>query len=162
MQYKLLIISILSVLFFSVFCIPVIAVNYQTVKYDSNYINACFYQAGSIYNVHPNILWAIAKVESGFNPFALNKNTNGTYDIGIMQINSSWLPILKKHGLKNDSTLWDPCYNINVGAWVLSNCIQKFGYTWEAIGCYNTTSSIKRVRYAKKVYKVLEPYIQKP
>lgn len=160
MQFRFLVIS-LSVLLILIFCMPVIAVNHQTVQYDANYINACFRQAGHLYKVHPNILWAIAKVESNFNPFALNKNTNGTYDVGIMQINSSWLPTLRKHGLKSDSDLWNPCYNIHVGAWVLSNCIQKFGYTWEAIGCYNAVSSTKRVSYARKVYKILEPYIQK-
>jgi soluble lytic murein transglycosylase-like protein len=48
-----------------------------------------------MYKVHPDILRAITKVESNFNPRALNKNQNGTYDIGIMQINSSWIPVLE-------------------------------------------------------------------
>ncbi|MDW7973432.1 MAG: lytic transglycosylase domain-containing protein [Thermodesulfovibrio sp.] len=139
---------------------PAIAGNYQTHHFDVNTINACFRQAGQHYSVHPNILWAIAKVESNFNPFAINKNTNGTFDIGIMQINSSWISVLKRHGLKHESMLWDPCYNIYVGAWVLSQCIAKHGYTWEAIGCYNAVSSTKRVKYANKVYKALEPYIR--
>ncbi len=106
-------------------------------------INQCFKDAGALYGVHPNLLWAIAKVESGLNPMAINRNLNGTVDIGIMQINSSWIPVLKAYGLKDERYLWEPCYNIHVGAWVLAQCIKKFGYTWEAVGCYNATSKTK-------------------
>jgi len=124
-------------------------------------ISQCFQDAGAYYGVSPTLLWGIAKVESSFNPFALNKNTNGTYDIGIMQVNSSHIPKLKKIGLEDERMLWDPCYNIYVGAWVLSHCIRQHGYTWEAVGCYNAVTSWKRVRYSQKVYKALEPYIRK-
>lgn len=43
---------------------------------------------------------AIAKCESGFNPDALNtKNTNGTHDGGLFQINSTHDKRLKELGL---------------------------------------------------------------
>jgi len=124
-------------------------------------ISQCFQNAGAYYGVSPVLLWAIAKVESNFNPFAINRNSNGTYDIGIMQINSSHIPNLKKVGLKDERQLWEPCYNIYVGAWVLSHCINQHGYTWEAVGCYNARTQWKRVKYSNKVYKALEPYIRK-
>ncbi|NPV51714.1 MAG: lytic transglycosylase domain-containing protein [Candidatus Methanofastidiosum sp.] len=132
-------------------------------RYNTSYeqISQCIQSAGNYYRVNPLLLWGIAKVESGFNPFALNKNANGTYDIGIMQINSSWIPTLKNYGLYDTKQLWDPCYNIYVGAWVLKQCIDRHGYTWEAVGCYNAVSTTKRVKYANKVYKVLEPYLKK-
>lgn len=107
-----------------------------------------------MYNIHPNILWAIAKVESNFNPYAINRNANGSYDIGIMQINSSWIPVLKRYGLSDVKQLWDPCYNIHIGAWVLSQCIEKHGYTWQAVGCYNAVSPAKKIRYMSKVWQV--------
>lgn len=37
---------------------------------------------------NPEIMIAIAKAESGMNPSAVNKNTNGSVDIGLFQINS--------------------------------------------------------------------------
>lgn len=132
--------------------------NEKKFTFNAESLNQCFIQAGEYYQIHPHLLWGIAKVESNFNPYALNKNKNGTYDIGLMQINSSWIPVLKNYGLKNVSWLWDPCYNIYVGAWILSQCIQKLGYTWEAVGCYNATSSYKRVKYSKKIYEVIKPY----
>lgn len=132
--------------------------SYKKTKADE--IKQCFINAGEKYKIHPNLLWAIAKVESNFNYSAINRNSNGTYDIGIMQINSSWIPVLKKYGLRDESYLWEPCYNIYVGAWILAQCIQKYGYTWNAVGCYNAVSLEKRVKYSKKVQQVLKPYIR--
>jgi soluble lytic murein transglycosylase-like protein len=95
-------------------------------------------------------------VESNFNPKAINRNKNGTYDIGLMQINSSWFPYLKKHGI-NPSLLWDPCYNAHVGAMVLRHCIDTYGYSWRAVDCYNKGKKAREnSRYVWKVYKNLQ------
>lgn len=49
--------------------------------------------------------------------------TNGSDDYGLMQINSYWEPTLRRMGIPWDS-LADPCTNVTVGAWVLSQCFQ--------------------------------------
>lgn len=54
----------------------------------------CFEEAGNEYGVSPLLLWSIAKHESGMNPAAICRNGNGTYDYGLMQINSSWAKAL--------------------------------------------------------------------
>jgi soluble lytic murein transglycosylase-like protein len=114
----------------------------------------CFEEAGRYYGVSPRLLWAIAKVESNFNPKALNRNKNGTYDIGLMQINSRWLPVLRRYGLYDDRLIWEPCYNTFVGAWVLRQCINKYGYNWRAVDCYNKGSRAKETsQYVWRVYK---------
>jgi soluble lytic murein transglycosylase-like protein len=123
----------------------------------------CFEDAGRYYGVSPHLLWAIAKVESNFNPRAINRNKNGTYDIGLMQINSSWLPYLKKHGI-DPSLLWEPCYNAHVGAMVLRHCIDTYGYSWRAVDCYNKGKKARENSvYVWKVYKNLiqaQAYLQ--
>jgi soluble lytic murein transglycosylase-like protein len=136
--------------------------NYDSQQYLtlSEKLRQCFENAGATYGINPLLLWAIAKVESNFNPYALNKNKDGSYDIGIMQINSSHLNTLKKYGLIDKRYIWEPCYNIHVGAWILHQCIQKHGYTWEAIGCYNAVTPWKRKKYSYKVYKAIEPYLK--
>ncbi len=49
-----------------------------------------FDSIGKQYAVDPNLLRAIAKHESGFNPSAVSKpNKNGTKDYGLMQINDA-------------------------------------------------------------------------
>ena len=115
----------------------------------------CFDEAGALYDINPTILRAIAKVESNFNPNAVNRNRNGTYDFGVMQINSSWASTL---GLERWSTLGDPCSNIKTGAMILASCMGKYGYTWEAIGCYNSQTPDKRNRYAQMVYRQLQSF----
>jgi soluble lytic murein transglycosylase-like protein len=115
-------------------------------------MTSCFMEAGSAYNIHPDVLWAIALVESGFDSQAVNWNNDGSYDYGVMQINSRWARFT---GSLIWSRLWDPCTNIRIGALILSGCIKRYGYNYDAVGCYNATSSPKRVRYARKVLKVL-------
>ncbi len=118
-----------------------------------NIASSCFDSAAATYNIAPEVLRAIAHVESGGNPVAVNWNGNGTYDYGVMQINSTWYPAL---GKERWSLLGDPCFNINVGAWILSQCIRKYGYSWMAVGCYNAGSIDKRSAYAHKVANALK------
>jgi len=54
----------------------------------------CFEEAGNEYGVSPLLLWGIARHESGMNPAAVGRNGNGTYDYGLMQINSRWAKVL--------------------------------------------------------------------
>lgn len=116
---------------------------------------ACFDQAAKRYNVPVKLLKAISTVESGGRVTARNTNKNGSFDIGHMQINSSWLPTLAKYNI-DEEKLWDPCTNTNIGAWVLSHNIARYGLTWEAVGAYNAVSKDKRLVYARKVATVLQ------
>ncbi|MCL4492143.1 MAG: lytic transglycosylase domain-containing protein [Nitrospirae bacterium] len=115
----------------------------------------CFDEAGSEYRISDDLLRAIAHHESGNNPGAVNYNKNGSYDYGLMQINSGWYSTL---GPRRWAGLGNPCFNTKVGAWILSRCIQKHGYTWEAVGCYNAKSKDKRVKYAWRIYNSLKRY----
>ena len=84
----------------------------------------------------------------------------GTRDIGLMQINTSLLPKLASFGIREQDLL-DPCTNIEVGAWVLSDAIRRHGDTWQAVGAYNAACTQlrgkacteARSRYAWAVYK---------
>lgn len=113
----------------------------------------CFDEAGKAYGISPSLLSGIARVESGLNPHAINRNFNGSIDIGVMQINSSWIPRLR---LDSERLLSDVCYNVMTGAKVLRLCIDRYGYTWEAVGCYNAVSRQKRINYSWKVFNMLK------
>lgn len=112
----------------------------------------CFEEAGREYDIAPLLLWSIAKNESGFNPRAVGRNANGTYDYGVMQINSSWAPVL---GPKRWNALADPCTNVRTGAWILRQCIDRYGYGWKAVGCYNSRTPRYRDRYAARIEKII-------
>ena len=87
--------------------------------------------------VHPDTLRAVAVVESAANPWAIGTphgaifphtrseaerqlaralHTEPSVDIGLMQINSQWLPTLH---IAPDQLL-DPCTNVRVGAAILA------------------------------------------
>ena len=113
----------------------------------------CFEEAGEEYGVPAGLLWAIAKVESNFDPLAVQYNANGSTDHGVMQINSTWIG---RWPDVSPVTLDDPCTNVRIGARLLADCITRLGYTWEGIGCYNAVSPEKRALYARRVISVIE------
>lgn len=121
----------------------------------------CLDDAATFQKVSVSLLRGIAQVESGMNPNAVNTNTNGTVDIGLMQINSTWLPTLAREGITRES-LFDACTNAYVGAWILSQNIRQLGANWNAIGAYNAASPDKRLAYAHKVYDAIRTLPDSP
>ena len=121
----------------------------------------CFEQAAEHYGLASELLWAIAQTESRLDPLAVNTtNRDGSWDIGLMQINSRWLPQLRQAGIAPES-LYDPCTSIWVGAWVLAGNVAHYGYGWQAVGAYNAgtadshAASVRRERYADRVHRQL-------
>ena len=115
----------------------------------------CFHQAGATYQISPELLSAIAKVESGLDPSAKNQNKNGSYDFGLMQINS----ILKKSLGGRWRHLSDPCYNVMVGSWILRQCMNRYGYSWDGVACYHTGKGLSDS--GKEKQKLAEKYINR-
>jgi soluble lytic murein transglycosylase-like protein len=130
---------------------------------------ACWDEAAARYQVSSTLLRAIARTESGLNPLAIGRNRDGTRDIGLMQINSAWLPVLAAHGI-SERDLFDPCTNIQVGAWILAGNFYRLGYTWEAVGAYNAACTrlkgaacqAARQKYARCVYRKLPAPSRQP
>lgn len=126
---------------------------YQHLFNSSAQMQGCWDSAGKTYGVDPWLLMAVAKVESSFKANAINKNKNNSYDIGMMQINSFWLPTLSKYGISSKDLL-NPCTSVFVGSWIMAQNIKRFGYNQDGIGAYNSPGNITiRRRYAQAVYK---------
>lgn len=121
----------------------------------------CWDKAAHYYHVDPYLLYAIANVESGMNPYAVGTNHDGTHDVGLMQINSSHFAELERHGISERRLMTEPCTSIMVGASILSGMINVYGYNWEAVGAYN--AGIKKENYPKRMvyaHKVWAKYQQ--
>jgi soluble lytic murein transglycosylase-like protein len=110
--------------------------------------------AGTRYGVNPQVLYAIASQESSLNPGAVHKNADGSYDYGLTQINSIWLPHLHKFGI-TPVQLMNPCINMHVGAYILSINMRRHGNTWQAIGGYHSNTPLHRDHYARSIYQRL-------
>lgn len=80
---------------------------------------------------------AIGLTESGLNTNARNSNKDGSYDVGLMQINSRHFSRLATYGITEKKLLKEPCTSVMVGAWILAEFIQRMGYNWNAVGAYN-------------------------
>ena len=115
----------------------------------------CWGLASARYDLNPFLLYSIALVESRMTPNAVSRpNSNRTRDIGLMQVNSSWLSSerFRRAGITHDD-LKNTCLNIHIGAWVLKTNINTMGYNWRAIGAYNAwKNEAAQHRYATKVY----------
>ena len=135
-------------------------------------LERCFKKASRKYNINIYLLKAIAKVESNFNPYAININLEKenrsfylqnkaiaskfvnylekhgyNFDIGICQIN---IKNIKRFGL-SPIELLDPCKNIEISARILKELINRHGLSWEAVWRYNGNRG-----YALKIYKELK------
>lgn len=125
-------------------------------------LDRCFAEAADRYDVSAPLLKAIARVESSLNPTAVSpQNSDGSHDIGVMQVNSSWLPRLgREYGITRDDLLKDACLNVSVGAWILAHNFRLYGWDWRAIGAYNAGTADDREelrrRYAQRVYAALK------
>lgn len=115
----------------------------------------CFDTAASYHGVNPLILRAIAAVESHGNPHALHRNSNGTTDIGELQINSIHLRELAPYGI-HEQDLLDECVNVYVAAWHLKKKMVAYGNTWNAVGAYHSQSPRLRDAYARMIKMTLE------
>ena len=116
--------------------------------------------AAETYKVPPAALIGILSVENGRIGQAV-MNTNGTEDLGPMQINTLWMPTLsKKWNVSEDKAKeWvrdDACTNISVGAWILSSHYRETGSLSTAIQYYHSRTPKYGNRYRKKVTEALE------
>ncbi|CAB3740083.1 hypothetical protein LMG22037_06354 [Paraburkholderia phenoliruptrix] len=114
----------------------------------------CFDNAAAYQSVNPNVLRAIAWYESKGDPTAVHRNSNGSIDVGELQINSIHFPELAAYGV-SPSSLQDQCVNIYVAAWQLKQKMVKYGNTWAAIGSYHSETPRYRDQYATAIQRIL-------
>jgi len=126
--------------------------------YGKQETNACLDMAAQHYSIHKEILNAILSVEGGRTGMKKH-NSNGSYDMGPMQINSSWLPELRRRGISEYDVTHDYCTNILVGSWILARELQRAGIPlintaeyWQTIGHYNSRDPYFSTRYAVRVW----------
>ena len=127
----------------------------------------CWEEAARTYNIPVSVLKAVAQTESHSRPGATHRNADGTHDVGLMQINSAWLPTLAQYGIQ-ENDLRDACTNLKVGAWILARNAMRLGWNWDAIGAYNVgcarlnrqVCDRRRSKYAWKIHSALKAVLE--
>jgi hypothetical protein len=119
---------------------------------------ACMAFVSQLYDLPPRVLPSIQAVEGG-GIGVVHRNTDGSEDMGVMQINTTWLPTLARYSQQSipevrHQLLTSPCYNISAAGMVLHGYLQETGGDlMRAIGNYNSHTPIHNHVYQMKVMR---------
>lgn len=100
-------------------------------------------------------LWGLRDQEGGWIGAQI-RNTNGSHDLGPLQVNSWWVPkIATLVGRPQaDVRAWlvsDPCFNTGAARWIFLSALRSTGSYWKAIGAYHSPARWRQERYAASV-----------
>ena len=109
-------------------------------------------------------LWDRSSVAQGYRLAGVpgvdwSKLPDGNQALGLMQINTIHLPALAKFGIRRED-LFDACINQKVGAWILADCMRRFGQIWRAVGCYYAGPGSKNFSAQEKYVSGVRRYYE--
>ncbi|MDE1905052.1 MAG: lytic transglycosylase domain-containing protein [Rhodospirillales bacterium] len=121
-------------------------------------IQSCILAAANLHREPPALLLILLNVEGG-TLGAVSQNTNGTVDIGPMQVNQIWVPMVAAHwNATKDATyqaLRDNfCANVEAGAWILRKGLDEaHGDLWGGVAFYHSHNPVYQQQYMLSVLK---------
>lgn len=119
-------------------------------------VSACIRSAAAAHRVPAAMLVILLTVEGGALG-RVSQNSNGTVDIGPMQINQIHLPALARRwnttpARARAALLTSFCANVEAGAWILRTAIDSTGGNfWEGVGRYHSSTDVYKTRYLRRV-----------
>ncbi|ARM86223.1 lytic transglycosylase domain-containing protein [Marinobacter salarius] len=120
----------------------------------------CLRRVSSRYSVHPVILSLVARVEGGWTGARI-ENTNGTFDLGLMQINTIHLSYLGEGGITEAMLQNNDCINTGFAAYYIRKV--TIGQTsvgsedyFRAIARYHSKNEPHLSRYANRLLEEWE------
>ena len=111
----------------------------------------CAIGAGLAYEVPVNIVLAVAEQEAG-RAGQWNRNSNGSYDVGTMQFNTSYLSGLRRYGITADAVAAPGCYPYRLAAWRLRGHLKNDqGDVWTRAANYHSRTPRYNARYRHQI-----------
>ena len=99
---------------------------------------SCSLGAALAYDIPANILLAVAEKEAG-RPGQWVRNANGSFDVGTLQFNTSYLKDLARFGITPDHVAAEGCYPYLLAAWRLRGHIRHDdGDIWTRAANYHS------------------------
>jgi hypothetical protein len=114
--------------------------------------------AASAHRLPPAVLVILLNVEGG-KLGRVSANTNGTVDIGPMQVNEIWLQELSRHwrapvGMTFLALRDNFCANAEAGAYILRKGLDEaHGDFWSGVGIYHSHDPGYKAAYLRKVFE---------
>ena len=145
---------------------PALASSYQDAPHEvgiaagsaDRVIESCLLAAASAHRVPPAVLVILLNVEGG-KLGRVSANTNGTVDIGPMQVNEIWLQELSRHwrapvGMTFLALRDNFCANAEAGAYILRKGLDEaHGDFWSGVGIYHSHDPGYKAAYLRKVFE---------
>jgi len=119
---------------------------------------ACMLAAAAFYHLPPRVLPAIQAVEGG-RIGTVSRNTDGSEDLGVMQVNTRWIPVLARYTLASgDATrtrlIGDPCFNIAAAGAILRTYLNETeGNVMLAVSYYHSHTPARGQEYLARVMR---------
>ncbi|TPE46488.1 lytic transglycosylase domain-containing protein [Amaricoccus solimangrovi] len=118
---------------------------------------------GDTYGLPPAVLYGIYETKRGEIGGEYGPQANGTYELGLMKINSSRVPELANEWEVSGSTAWewvrdDACTNIGVTGWLLRENLMNSWNLADAIALYNEGTEEQNAEYKEEVIAKMEQH----
>lgn len=119
-------------------------------------VEACLRAAGQAHRVDPALLVILLGVEGG-SLGRTSRNTNGTEDIGPMQVNTIWVARIARRWNTTPEAAFlalrdNFCANVEAGAWILRLGMDEGGGDfWRGVSYYHSRTPEHRERYLRLV-----------
>ncbi len=119
---------------------------------------ACMAVVAQAYGLPPRVLPAIQAVEGGA-PGLVHHNTDGSDDLGPMQVNTLWLPVLARTAELpveevRERLLTRPCFNVAAAGLILRGYLDETrGNLLRAVGNYHSHTPVLNLRYQARVLR---------
>jgi hypothetical protein len=126
-----------------------------TSIYTKQVVGSCIRAAAGNRPWLEKTLWGLYDQERGWAGAEI-ANRDGTFDLGPLQINTSWVTVIASL-LKRDSRdvrRWlrdDSCFNVRVAAWIFLTGYSHPGGYWRAVGAYHSPTRWRARAYAAGV-----------
>ena len=112
----------------------------------------CLRGASAEYGVDYLLLKAIREKEAGTRGMR-KPNSNGTADLGEMQLNTATVPDYAQYGFTERIVQYDTCHNIRIGALHLRTKILETKDIWLGVAWYHSKTPKYGYPYARDIHK---------
>ena len=119
---------------------------------------ACMALVASLYNLPPRVLPSIHVVEGG-RVDTVHPNIDGSQDLGYMQINTRWLPVLARYTRLPETDvrqnlLTRACFNVAAAGYILRRSLDETrNDLMLAIGNYHSHTASLNLDYQGRVVR---------